>query len=255
MAASRAAPHLPLSTGSKNAGPRGIVPCGMSATSSPASSAFGRLAQRLVRARSPARRGCRRAPRSACPTTGTSNTSFFPRKRTGRPRLGERHADRERVEVAAVVADDDRGPVLGDVVGAGDVEPRVGDEQRVRQRPSSPAAARPRARERCGTPRARRGAGSASDAATAIAASAGVGVAPRTGCPTRRAAACRSSCRSRRSSTRGRRRARPPTPAPRRACPVPTRTRRRSCRRSGRRSRRSGSRRRRRSRAPRRAAG
>ena len=39
MAASRAAPLLPLSTGSKNASPRGIVPCGMITTGSPASSA------------------------------------------------------------------------------------------------------------------------------------------------------------------------------------------------------------------------
>ena len=36
MAASRAAPHRPFSSGSKKARPRGMVPCGMSATTSPA---------------------------------------------------------------------------------------------------------------------------------------------------------------------------------------------------------------------------
>ena len=53
IAASRAAPHRPFSTGSKNAGPRGIVPCGMSATSSPACERRGRRLQRFVATRCP----------------------------------------------------------------------------------------------------------------------------------------------------------------------------------------------------------
>ncbi len=51
--ASRAAPQRPFSSGSKNAGPRGIVPCGMIATTSPPARASAAASQRLVRAARP----------------------------------------------------------------------------------------------------------------------------------------------------------------------------------------------------------
>ena len=47
-AARRAAPQRPFSFGSKNAAPRGIVPCGMIATRSPLLECLGGGLQRLV---------------------------------------------------------------------------------------------------------------------------------------------------------------------------------------------------------------
>ncbi len=198
------------------------------------------------------RRGCRRTPSTIWPTTGTSNTSFLPRKRTGRPRCASAMPHRHRVEVAAVVADDDRRARLGEVLHAA----------------------------RCRTART----GSAAGCAAAIATCCGstpstfgtpLGTSrltigqrcdrgadhqprdrgsPRTDGRRPTATARRTSCRSTRTSQAAKRRAHRPTPSPRRACPCPTRTRRGSCRRSGRRARRSASRRRRRGRARRPAA-
>ena len=84
--ARRAAPQRPCNTGSKKARPRGMVPCGMIATISPASSAA--LAASSG-ASLPVPRSTRMPPSAAasCPMTGASNTSFLPRKRTVRPVL------------------------------------------------------------------------------------------------------------------------------------------------------------------------
>ncbi len=85
-AARRAAPQRPLSSGSKNAGPRGMVPWGMSATSWPADSA---AAAASSGSSEPVPRSTRMPPMALAmlPITGASKTSFLPRKRTGRPFL------------------------------------------------------------------------------------------------------------------------------------------------------------------------
>ena len=82
--ASRAAPQRPLSTGSKNAGPLGIVPWGMIPTTSPPSIADTAACNGSLE---PLARSTRMPPmaRLSWPTSGTSNTSFLPRKRTVRP--------------------------------------------------------------------------------------------------------------------------------------------------------------------------
>ena len=83
-AARRAAPQRPRSSVAKNAGPRGMVPSGARAIASPACST-------LIAASSgssePDDRLTRMPPaiRANAPMTGTSNTSFFPRKRNERP--------------------------------------------------------------------------------------------------------------------------------------------------------------------------
>ena len=83
-AASLAAPHLPFRIGSKNARPRGMVPCGINATKSPAliSSVAARNGSSL-----PVPRSTRIPPSADAigPMTGASNTSFFPKNRTARP--------------------------------------------------------------------------------------------------------------------------------------------------------------------------
>ena len=83
-AASRAAPQRPFSSGSKNAGPRGIVPCGMIATTSPPVRAS---AAACSGSSEPVPRSTRMPPIAVAswPMTGASNTSFLPRKRTVRP--------------------------------------------------------------------------------------------------------------------------------------------------------------------------
>ena len=84
-AARRAAPQRPFSSGSKNTGPRGMVPWGRIATSSPAA----RAAAASTSGRSdPVERSTRMPPmaRTREPTTGASKTSRLPRKRTARPR-------------------------------------------------------------------------------------------------------------------------------------------------------------------------
>jgi hypothetical protein len=84
-AARRAAPHRPFSSGSKNARPRGIVPWGRMATSSPLASA---AAASSSGSSEPLARSTRMPPsaRAMFPTTGASNTSRLPRNRTARPR-------------------------------------------------------------------------------------------------------------------------------------------------------------------------
>jgi hypothetical protein len=85
IAASRAAPQRPFSSGSKNAGPRGIVPCGIIATRCPSSSTS---AAARSGSSDPVPRSTRIPPIASMigPTTGASNTSFLPRKRGERPR-------------------------------------------------------------------------------------------------------------------------------------------------------------------------
>lgn len=87
--ARRAAPQRPRSFGLKNSRPRGIVPCGIIATMSPAANASSAA---WSGASEPVPRSTRMPPmaRAKSPTTGASKTSFLPRKRTGRPRLASR---------------------------------------------------------------------------------------------------------------------------------------------------------------------
>ena len=82
--ARRAAPQRPFSSGSKNAGPRGIVPSGASDTASPACSARMACSSGSFE---PDERLTRMPPAifDRNPMTGASNTSFLPRKRNDRP--------------------------------------------------------------------------------------------------------------------------------------------------------------------------
>ena len=84
VAASLAAPQRPLSSGSKKARPRGIVPWGIIATSSPAASA---LAAAHSGSSDPLPRSTLMPPMALaiCPTIGASKTSALPRNRSGRP--------------------------------------------------------------------------------------------------------------------------------------------------------------------------
>ena len=84
LAANRATPVFPESTGSKNSSPRGIVPCGRITTASPPSSA---TAAWFSGSSDAVPRSTRIAPiaRAIWPTTGASNTSFFPMNRPLRP--------------------------------------------------------------------------------------------------------------------------------------------------------------------------
>jgi hypothetical protein len=91
IAARRAAPHRPVSSGSKNAWPRGIVPWGRIITSSPAPSATAASASGSS---DPVARSTGMPPmaRANWPTTGASNTSRLPRNRTGRWRRAKANA-------------------------------------------------------------------------------------------------------------------------------------------------------------------
>ena len=84
MAARRAVPDFPLSTGSKKASPRGIVPWGRITTTSPASRAR-RASRSGASERVPRSTGMPPRARATGPITGASNTSRLARKRTGRP--------------------------------------------------------------------------------------------------------------------------------------------------------------------------
>ena len=66
--------------------------------------------------------------RLSWPTSGTSNTSFLPRKRTVRPLRATTMAIAAGVEVAAMVADEDRRALGRDVLDPGDVEAGVGHQ-------------------------------------------------------------------------------------------------------------------------------
>ena len=83
-AASRAAPVLPWSTGSKKACPRGIVPCGRMTSPSPArrTRSAGTRAPAAAAARST---GMPPRARAIGPATGRSNSSALARNRVGRP--------------------------------------------------------------------------------------------------------------------------------------------------------------------------
>ena len=140
IAASLAAPHRPFSTGSKNAGPRGIVPSGMSATISPASSAS---AAACSGSSEPVPRSTRMPPIAVAiwPTIGASNTSFLPRKRTERP---------VRATSRAMVAGSkyDRwlptriaGPDGRDLLDALEVEPGEREHRRMQRTSWRPSAA------------------------------------------------------------------------------------------------------------------
>ena len=83
-AARRAVPVLPCSTGSKNASPRGIVPCGRTMTTSPARSAASAACSGRDEPL-PRSTGMPPIARATQPSTGASNSSCLPRKRTGRP--------------------------------------------------------------------------------------------------------------------------------------------------------------------------
>ena len=131
-----------------------------------------------------------------CPTIGASNTSFLPRKRTGRPRLASVERHRQRVEVAAVVADDDAGPFVRDVLVAGDVEAGVRDQLRARQRHQRLLRLDADDRQLRHARPARRGARSASAGTARPRAAAGRG-SPPPGARPPPAAAGRRSCRSR----------------------------------------------------------
>ena len=235
MAASLAAPQRPFSSGSKNAGPRGMVPWGMRATSSPASRPRPRRGA-ARRSRCPARPGCRPWPWRAGPTTGASKTSFLPRKRTGRPRLGDRERHGQGVEVAPVVAHDDAAAVGS---GSGRCRRcRSGRRAPARggRRASAPAAARPR-RAAWARPAGTSRCGSGQRRSVATGEHAGVGVDDR-GVPDRRqqrdvVEAVGVGADSVEVDPVGRR----PTPGRPRACPDPTRSGRRWCRRRGRRCR------------------
>ena len=82
--ARRAAPQRPFSTGSKNAGPRGIVPSGASDTASPARRARMACSNGSDE---PDERFTRMPPAifDRKPMIGASKTSFLPRKRNERP--------------------------------------------------------------------------------------------------------------------------------------------------------------------------
>ena len=130
MAARRAAPHRPLSTGSKNARPAGDGALGHDRHHLPGLERLGREPQRLVRT---ARARSTRMPPIAlasCPTTGASNTSFLPEEadRPTGPGDGERQAG--GVEVGTVVGDEDGRSGGRDVVRAVDVPAGVGERSR-----------------------------------------------------------------------------------------------------------------------------
>ena len=84
IAASRAAPQRPRSSGSKNARHAGSCPPASAPTMSPLASAS---AAACNGASDPVPRSTRMPPiaLASCPTIGASNTSFLPRKRSGRP--------------------------------------------------------------------------------------------------------------------------------------------------------------------------
>ena len=170
MSARRAAPHRPFSTGSKNAWPRGIVPCGMIATSSPASSAAAAAFNGSSEPGAPLDADATHRLRDLT-DDGASKTSFLPRKRTGRPALREQHRHRG-VEVAAVVADDDRRTAFG-----------MCSTPSMSNRAYGTSSGRANAKATCcgsmprnfGTPAARRGAAPASAAPTRRSRSRGSG--------------------------------------------------------------------------------
>ena len=117
-AASRAAPQRPLSFGSKNALPRGMVPCGMIATMSPLASASRSGLQRLVAAGAAVDADAAHRRGDLADHRGVEHLLLAEEAhRPLGPGDGERH--RHRVEVAAVVADDDRRSRRRDVLGAG----------------------------------------------------------------------------------------------------------------------------------------
>ena len=124
---SRAAPQRPFNTGSKKAGPRGIVPCGARATSSPASraatAACNGSSDPLARCDpdAPHRRG-------DVADHGGVEDLLLAEEAHRPPAAGDCDRHRAGIEVAAVVHGDDAGPVLRDVVDAVDVEACVGHQ-------------------------------------------------------------------------------------------------------------------------------
>ena len=159
--------------------------------------------------------------RATCPTTGASNTSRLPRNRTARPAPGERGPEGERVEVAAVVGDDDGRPGRGDAVDAVDVEAHPGQQL---------GAARAACTRRCGSTSSSGSLGTPAghvEVEHGPAAHGGerqqprigvdrhAGGRPRRAAGGRRTSRCRPSCR--RAPPRGRR----PTGAPPASLPLP----------------------------------
>ena len=209
IAASRAAPHRPLSTGSKNARPRGIVPCGMSATSSPRLERLGRGGERLVGAGARARRGCRpwpwragrRPARRRPPSCRGSAPAGRPGRRRSRPPARRSSCGGWRRGWP--------GPLAG-----------CARRRRCRSGRTGTAAGRANGLQRPAAARCRRPSGTPAGTSRCMLRPApqrghdrqpGVGV-HRDGVPDgATAAAGRRSCRSRPSSRSGRRRGRSPT--------------------------------------------
>ena len=234
-AARRAAPQRPLAPGSKKAGPRGIVPCGDMEMSSPARSAWAAASSGSSE---PDARTTRMPPNALAkpPMTGASKTSFLPRKRAVRPARAITRLTGDAVEVAAVVEDQDAGPVDGDVLDAAQLEAGVRHQLGpVERRAASSCSSTPGDLHDAGrhvevTHRPALQAGQRVEAGVGVH---GDGVADRG-----EQAGRRRSCRSRRSSCAGRRRSPWPSAARPAASPGPSTGRRRWCRRSGRHRRR-----------------
>ncbi len=121
LAARRAAPHRPLSSGSKNAGPRGIVPWGMSGDQLAGGQRVGRGLQRLVGAGPPVDPDAAHGLGDVADDRGVEDLLLA--QEAHRPALlGQGHAHDQGVEVAAVVAADEAATARGDVLDALDVE-------------------------------------------------------------------------------------------------------------------------------------
>ena len=99
-------PSRPFSTGSKNASPRGIVPWGISATSSPASSASAAAVSGSSEPRAPLDPDAAHGPGELADDRRVEHL-LLAEEADRAPALGDRQAHRGGVEVAAVVGDDD----------------------------------------------------------------------------------------------------------------------------------------------------
>ena len=125
ICARRAAPHRPFSTGSKKARPRGIVPCGIIATISPASSAASASLRGSSLPGPPLDADAAHGPGHVADDGGVEHL-LLPQEAHGPTPLGDGEADRGDVEVAAMVGAQDRRALGRDVVHAldGDVHIR-----------------------------------------------------------------------------------------------------------------------------------